>query len=146
MLGTVRRPIQKLDPGWVKRTPEIGMHADGGGLYLQVSRFGTKSWIFRFMLDGRRREMGLGPFPSLSLAGAREKAADCRNMVRSNRIDPIETRKAQRNQARIAAAKKIKDPPGQAPCSFCSTPRPVTSWLTCDSEKALPLGRSISRS
>jgi integrase len=107
MLGTVRRPIQKLDPGWVKRTPEIGMHADGGGLYLQVSRFGTKSWIFRFMLDGRRREMGLGPFPSLSLAGAREKAADCRNMVRSNRIDPIETRKAQRNQARIDAAKAM---------------------------------------
>jgi hypothetical protein len=38
-----------------------GMHHDGGGLYLQVSAGGAKSWIFRFMLDGRPREMGLGP-------------------------------------------------------------------------------------
>jgi integrase len=105
VVGTVARPFHKLDPGWVKRTTEVGMHADGGGLYLQVSRFGTKSWIFRFMLDGRRREMGLGPYPAVSLAAAREKAADSRVMVQAEHADPIEVRIAQRNQARIDAAK-----------------------------------------
>jgi hypothetical protein len=96
MVGIVARPTQKLDPGWVKRTTKTGMHADGGGLYLQLSRFVTKSWIFRYMLDGRRREMGLGPFPAVSLAAAREKAAECRNMIQGSRIDPIEARNAQR--------------------------------------------------
>lgn len=105
MVGSVVRPVQQLDPGWVKRTTEIGMHADGGGLYLQVSRFGTKSWIYRYMLDGRRREMGLGPFPAVSLAAAREKAAECRRMTQGDRIDPISVRKAQRDRARLDAAK-----------------------------------------
>jgi integrase len=101
----VARPFHKLNPGSVKRTTEVGMHADGGGLYLQVSRFGTKSWIYRYMLDGRRREMGLGPYPAVSLAVAREKAAECRRMAKGERIDPIAARKAQREQKRLDAAK-----------------------------------------
>ena len=47
---------------------------DGGGLYLRVSATGAKSWVFRFQLDGKRRDMGLGPFPDISLAEARGKA------------------------------------------------------------------------
>ena len=46
---------------------------DGGGLYLSVSATGAKSWVFRFQLDGKRRDMGLGPFPDISLAAARER-------------------------------------------------------------------------
>jgi hypothetical protein len=105
MVGRTRRPFEKLKPEGVKRTADIGMYADGGGLYLQVSRFSTKSWIFRFMLDGRRREMGLGPFPAVSLADAWKKAAYCRTVVRGNRIDPIAARNARRDQVRIDAAK-----------------------------------------
>jgi Arm DNA-binding domain len=48
---------------------------DGGGLYLRVSGTSTKSWVFRFQLDGKRRDMGLGPFPDISLAEARSKAS-----------------------------------------------------------------------
>jgi Arm DNA-binding domain len=40
-----------------------GMYADGGGLYLQVSNSGSKSWVFRFRFQGRRRDMGLGALP-----------------------------------------------------------------------------------
>ena len=47
---------------------------DGGGLYLRVSQTGSKSWVYRFQIDGKRRDMGLGPFPDISLAEARGKA------------------------------------------------------------------------
>ena len=69
------------------------MHADGGGLYLQVSGTGSKSWIYRFMLNGRARNMGLGPLHTISLAEARQAALQCRKLCHEGRY-PIEERKA----------------------------------------------------
>jgi integrase len=83
-----------------------GMYHDGGGLYLQVSAGGAKSWIFRFMLDGRAREMGLGPVHAIPLAEARKRAAASRRM-RLDGIDPIEARSAQRGQKKLEAAKAM---------------------------------------
>jgi hypothetical protein len=57
-------------------SPRREMYEDGGGLYLQVSAGGAKSWIFRFMPDGRAREMGLGPLHTIPLAEARKRAAE----------------------------------------------------------------------
>src|ERR1044072_8623527 len=61
---------------------------DGGGLYLRVAlnprdadgneKPGSKAWVFRFQLDGKRRDMGLGPYPDILLAEARQRATDCR--------------------------------------------------------------------
>ena len=45
----------------VKNLSKPGFYHDGGGLYLQVSRFGTKSWILRYTIDKKTRDMGLGP-------------------------------------------------------------------------------------
>jgi integrase len=84
------------------------MYADGDGLYLQVS--GTesisKSWIYRFMLNGRSREMGLGALHTISLKLAREEAAECRRLRRDG-VDPIEARRAERATARLQAAKSV---------------------------------------
>jgi integrase len=90
----------------VTRATGKGMYADGGGLYLQVTATGAKSWIFRYMLHGRAREMGLGPLHTVSLAEARIKATECRRM-RLEGIDPIDARHGQRNQARLEAAKAM---------------------------------------
>lgn len=98
------REVGRLSALKVSRVREPGMHADGGGLYLQVSAAGTKSWIYRFMLNGRGREMGLGALNAVSLADARGKAADCR-AVRAKGFDPIEARKSQLDIARLEAAK-----------------------------------------
>ncbi len=68
-----------------------GMHGDGGSLYLKVTKSGTKSWIYRFQLNGKRREMGLGDANIIGLARARQLAADCREKV-ANGKDPIELR------------------------------------------------------
>jgi integrase len=77
---------------------------DGGGLYLRVSPTKSKSWVFRFQLDGRRRDMGLGPYPDISLAEARGRAAEHRRQ-RHDGIDPLDVRAAQRQAQRVAVAK-----------------------------------------
>jgi integrase len=100
------RTIGKLTALKVSRDLEPGMYADGAGLYLQVTSEGAKSWIFRFSLNAKAREMGLGSLSAVSLADARVKAAECRRL-RQDGIDPIEARKARRAQAALDAAKTI---------------------------------------
>ena len=77
---------------------------DGGGLYLRVSHTGSKSWVFRFQLDGKRRDMGLGPYPEISLAEARGRATEHRRL-RHDGIDPLDAKAAQRQAQRLAVAK-----------------------------------------
>lgn len=90
-----------------KRSP--GYHADGEGLYLQVTPAGSRSWIFRYRLHGRLRDMGLGPLADFSLEQAREYAKLARGLVRQG-VDPIEHRKARkRAQAEQAAGSKTFD-------------------------------------
>jgi hypothetical protein len=100
------RASNKLSAVAVKGIDRKGMYHDGGGLYLQVSAGGAKSWIFTVMLDGRSREMGLGPVNAILLAEARKRAADCRRM-RLDGIDPIEARRTQRDQQKLESAKSM---------------------------------------
>lgn len=76
-----------------------GYHADGAGLYLQVTGAGARSWIMRYTLRGRAREMGLGPLAVVSLAEARQRAQDARKLLHQG-VDPIEAR--ERDRARLA--------------------------------------------
>jgi integrase len=71
-----------------------------------VSPAGTKSWIFRYTLDGKSREMGLGALHTVSLAEARGKAADCRKQLDAD-IDPLEARDAKKVAIALEAAKSI---------------------------------------
>ncbi len=84
------------------KTP--GLFADGGGLYLQVTASGAKTWIYRYSLGGRRRDMGLGSAGTLGLADARERAADARKQV-ADGIDPIEAKRASAAAQMIEAAR-----------------------------------------
>jgi len=74
-------------------------HRHGGGLYLRVTSTGTKSWILRFKRDGRTRDMGLGPISVMSLARARELAAEAGRQGLQGQ-DPIKARDAQRAAAK----------------------------------------------
>lgn len=69
-----------------------GRHCDGNGLYLQVRTIGSASWLFRYMIDGRAREMGLGPYPAVALAEARRLAVAQRALL-ARRHDPLEIRR-----------------------------------------------------
>jgi integrase len=96
----------------VDRLRKVGLHADGGGLYLQVSKTKdgeglSKSWIFRFATaEGKERKMGLGSLDTVSLADAREEAARCRRQ-RKDGADPIAARDEARRKATVAAVKNI---------------------------------------
>jgi Arm domain-containing DNA-binding protein len=74
------RPSNRFSAVEVRSIAQNGMYHDGGELYLQVSASGAKSWILRFMLAGRAREMGLGPLHAIPLAQARKRAAECRRI------------------------------------------------------------------
>jgi integrase len=98
--------IHRLSAVKVANIKQRGMYADGGGLYLQVSENGGRSWIFRFKQNGRARDMGLGSLTSVSLATAREMAAGCRR-TRLTGVDPIEVRRTDRREAQLAAARSM---------------------------------------
>jgi integrase len=98
------RTIGKLTALKVDKAKKSGMYGDGGGLYLRVTADGAKNWVFRFMLNGRPRWMGMGPLHTVSMAEARKRAAEHRLRLHDG-IDPIEARRAARLQARLDDAK-----------------------------------------
>lgn len=83
-----------------------GLIGDGGGLYLQVGKTGGLSWLYRFQLNGSRRAMGLGKHPEVSLAQARERAANARKQV-ADGIDPIEAKEHAQLAAKAAQNKAL---------------------------------------
>ena len=105
-----KKVVNALDAQTVKHA-KAGRHADGGGLYLLVKPSGAKSWVFRFMLNGKSRDLGLSRCPEavalmekhgkeeLTLAQAREVAAIYRFKVKAG-IDPL----AERQEAAAQAA------------------------------------------
>ena len=100
------RSINRLSSRKVMTETKRGLHADGGGLYLQVSQFDTKSWLFRFTLNKKSRQMGLGPIHTVSLAEARQEAEQCRKLLREG-VDPIERRRTLRGKAQAEAVKAM---------------------------------------
>src|SRR5215471_3758810 len=100
------RTIGQLTALKVDKAKEPGMYGDGGGLYLRVTPDRAKNWVFRFMLNGRARWMGMGPLHTVSLLEARKRASEHR-LQRHDGIDPIEARRAERRQAQLDAAKAI---------------------------------------
>lgn len=97
----------KLSAMQVQKTlTEPGLYGDGAGLWLKVTASGSKSWIFRYAFGGRERWTGLGPYPEVSLADAREAAADYRKKVRAG-IDPLDEKQERLAAARAARAKSV---------------------------------------
>ncbi len=85
------KQINKLTDRSVKAQKKQGRYADGNGLYLQVSKSGSKSWLFRYMLDGRARQMGLGSVGTKTLSEAREDSLTYKRLLKEG-IDPIQDR------------------------------------------------------
>lgn len=101
------RKARELAPVEVKRLTAPGLYAVGGvaGLHLQVTKSGARSWILRATIGGKRRDLGLGGYPDVTLALAREKARDTREKIAQG-IDPV----AERQRLRSAAlAERLRD-------------------------------------
>lgn len=100
----------KLNPKQVENLTEPGPYEDGDGLRLIVKATGRKSWVLRFQINGRRREMGLGSYPEVGLKDARLAAGDQRKLLAAG-TDPMAARDAererQREEQRIKEARKV---------------------------------------
>ena len=78
----------KLSATRVRALRDPGLYSDGDGLHLFVHKNGRRSWVQRITADGRRRDIGLGGYPTVSLAQARKRATDNREAISSGR-DPV---------------------------------------------------------
>lgn len=92
--------MAKLSARFVEKVNAVKRFGDGGGLYLVVSPNGSKTWVLRYQVNAVRRDMGLGTFPDVSLATAREKAQAARRLAAAG-VDPIDERRAQRTAQAI---------------------------------------------
>ena len=97
-----RHPEKALSAAFIRKASP-GRHADGNGLYLFVQSSGTRSWIQRLVIRGRRRELGLGSVALVSLAEAREKALANRKLAREGG-DPLAEKRRSRGMPSFAEA------------------------------------------
>ena len=93
-------------------TAKPGKYGDGDGLQLVVSPSGAKKWVLRFLWQGRPREMGLGSYPEVGLAEARERALKGRRLARSG-VDPIAARKGKGVPTFGRACRSSRAPPSR---------------------------------
>lgn len=90
------RQLHKLSPRVTQTATKAGRYGDGGGLYLVVSPSGSRKWVFRYRWRGRLSDMGLGSASVVTLARARERAAEARLKI-SEGISPLEEKRAHRS-------------------------------------------------
>lgn len=100
------RLVEKLTPLAVSKMAKPGYYGDGAGLWLQVSLSGSKSWIFRFTLAGKQREMGLGAVHTVNLTEARAKAKECRQLLLEGK-DPLDARRSIKQAEALERAKAM---------------------------------------
>ncbi|MGO2133107.1 MAG: tyrosine-type recombinase/integrase [Halomonas sp.] len=102
----IAKPLSALE---VKRIDKRGHHTVGGvpGLLLSIAKGGSRSWTLRILIGGKRRDIGLGGYPGVSLAQARERAEDMRWRVRNEGIDPVLERQQAHSALLAAQAKAI---------------------------------------
>lgn len=100
------RTIHRLKALTITQTTAPGLYSDGGGLYLQITKAGVKSWLFRYMRKGKARGMGLGPTHTITLAKARTKAHECRELLLAD-IDPLDAKAAVQEARKVEQAQAI---------------------------------------
>jgi len=100
------RQLNKLTALQVNRLATPGLHGDGGGLTLQITKAGVKSWLFRYMRDGTAHGMGLGPTHTISLSEARQKALEARKQLIDG-LNPLVVKKQKQQERLLERAKMM---------------------------------------
>jgi len=100
------RQLQRLSALQVSKLTKPGLYGDGGGLTLQITSTGVKSWLFRYMMSGKAYGMGLGPTHTVSLAEARQKALAARKLILDG-INPLTAKKQERIATALANARMM---------------------------------------
>ena len=128
-----RHPHNRLAAAFVRSAP-VGRHGDGNGLYLYVQRTGTRSWVQRLVIRGRKHELGLGSVHLVSLAEAREQALANRKLARAGGDPLADKRRTQGMPTFAEAAATVVE---QKRAGWRS-PRQATDWLHSLERYVLP--------
>ena len=97
------RQQHRLSALKVAKLTKPGLYGDGGGLTLQITTTGAKSWLFRYMVAGKPFGMGLGPTHTVSLTEARQKVLEGRKLLLDG-VNPLVAKKQNRIDAALVAA------------------------------------------
>ena len=126
--------MAKLTAAAVRRAVVPGRYGDGDTLYLNVTPSGTRSWIQRIVIDGRRHDIGLGPYPLISLAHARERAIGNRLAIANGR-NPL----AEKRRARIPTFRKAAEATFQANLPRWRDGKTAKNWMQGMEKRAFPV-------
>ena len=121
-----------------KSLTKPGMHGDGDGLYLNVTRAGSRSWVQRITINGRRREIGLGPFPAIGLAQARTLAAANRTAVAEG-CDPLAEKREAKRKAAIPTFRQAAEQTFEANRPRWRNGKHTVSWWQTLERHAFPI-------
>lgn len=121
-----------------KSLSKPGMHGDGDGLYLNVTKTGSRSWVFRYSMAGKRREFGLGAFPAISLARARTLAGGHRTAVSEGR-DPLAEKQAAKRRAAVPTFREAAERTFEANQPRWRNGKHTKSWWQTLERHAFPI-------
>jgi len=141
---------QELTPLAVSKLTKPGTHAVGGvaGLALRVYPEGQRAWVLRTMVAGKRREFGLGGYPSVLLSSAKDRARATLDKIFSG-LDPVEEKQRQRSALRAAKAKavsfsKVAEQYIAQHEAGWKNPKHAAQWVTTLSTYAFPVFGSVT--
>ena len=97
----------KLNRTLVKGLQEPGRYNDGGGLYLMIRKSGLKTWVFRYMIDGRSRDMGLGTVSKLNDIGMARVAAEEERACLKDGLDPLDKKAKKHEEVKAVRSTQI---------------------------------------
>lgn len=131
-----RHPEKALNAARIRTLSQPGRYPDGNGLYLVIGKSGTKRWILRTIVRGKRRDIGLGGVSIVSLADAREEAAKWRKIARDGG-DPIADRRKDRKTVPTfeEAARQVHESHSKA----FRNDRHKAQWITTLEQYAFPV-------
>lgn len=136
--------IDELSAKQVRDLSKIGYHSVGGvaGLKLQIASETARSWILRTKIGSKRREIGLGGFPEVTLSMARDKAREIKEQIRQG-IDPVAEKRAARlalikEQNRFATFEQLADDAFKVKQQEFRNPKHASQWITTLQTYAFP--------
>lgn len=144
------RKAKELSALQVKRLSEPGLHAVGGvaGLQMQVKDSGARSWILRTMVGKKRRDIGLGGFPDVGLADARNRARELKHQIREEGKDPVLERRRVRSELISAQSREMTFRDAAEACYKVKAPdfknvKHAAQWISSLREYAFPVLGSL---
>lgn len=135
---TGSRTRSELTAVAVKALSAPGLYADAGGLYLQVQKAGQRSWIHRYTLRGRTRDMGLGGYPAVTLAEARRRR-DANRALLVQKIDPLDAKRAAEPDRHVGPTfREVAEAHIAAKSAEWSSPKHAAQWTATMATYAYP--------